>query len=254
MNDLLSIVVPAFEEESNIRSGKLETLILVLQKLVDDWELIVVDDGSSDCTPNLVQQLSLQYDRVRLLNEPHCGKGFALLAGMQAARGEYILFTDLDQATPMSEIKKLLPWFEQGYDIVYGTRGIQRKHAPFSRKCASFGYTFWRRLIIGPIASIDTQCGFKAFTRQALHNIIDHLHVYHFDRRHPVTGSMVTPGFDVEILFVARQLGYLAKPVMVNWVYHHSGGMNLYTSSWQGFLDLLRLRFAFKRGKYNFSA
>lgn len=252
-NHLLSVVVPVYEEAARIQTGELDRLVVSLQKQTRCWELVVVDDGSSDSTPELVEQLVHRNHHVRLLRELHCGKGFAVLAGMLAAKGEYILFTDLDQATPIRELDRLLPWFEHNYDIVVGTRGIRRKMAPFSRKCVSYGYILLRSIIIGSLSPVDSQCGFKAFVRRSLQDIIENLHLYHFDNRLPVQGRKVTPGFDVELLLVARQLGYSMKSVPVDWSYHHCRGMTLSVAAWQGLTDLLRIRIALKQGKYNFS-
>jgi dolichyl-phosphate beta-glucosyltransferase len=184
-NHLLSIVVPAYNEATRILAGELSRLIDSLQRQQHCWELIVVDDGSSDTTQDLVKQLAHQNNQVRLIKKPHRGKGFALLAGMLAAKGDYILFTDFDQATPIQECDQLLPWFDHGYDIVVGTRGFRRKLAPVSRKCISYGYMLLRTVITGFSSPVDSQCGFKAFTRTALQDIIKHLHVYNYDNRLP---------------------------------------------------------------------
>lgn len=248
----LSIVVPAYEETARIRNGVLDRLVASLRQQTS-WELIVVDDGSSDGTPELVEETVRRNRRVKLLREPHCGKGFAVLAGMMAARGNHILFTDFDQATPIRELDRLLPWFDQGYDIVVGSRGTRRQKAPLARKCVSRGFILLRRIILGPDPIVDTQCGFKAFTRRSLQNIIQHLHLYHPENRRPVEGRKVTPCFDVELLLVGRQLGCTIRSVPVAWSYSHCPGMSLSAAAGQGLADLLRIRLALSRGKYNFT-
>lgn len=253
LKNLLSVIVPAYNEADQIRSGKLDRLVISLQKLACRWELVVVDDGSSDCTAALVEQLVSRNPHVSLLKEPHCGKGFALLVGMRTAHGDYILFTDLDQATPIKEIKRLLPWLDRGYDLVYGTRGLQRQRAPLSRKCVSWGFVILRRMLIGSFPSLDTQCGFKLFANKPLQDIVDHLHFYTFDNRHPINGHKVTPGFDVELLLVAQQRGYLVKPVSVDWSSDQCRGMNISTGAWQGLVDILHIRRALRQGIYTFS-
>lgn len=252
METLLSVVVPAYDEAAGIRKGVLDNLVASLQKHVGNWEIVVVDDGSTDDTAELVSQLALGDNRVKLLRRSHCGKGYAVLAGMQEALGELILFTDFDQATPIREINHLLPWFEKGYDVVVGTRGVHRKRAPLTRKGLSRGYIMLRTLLLGGNPIVDTQCGFKAFTRQSLHKIIKHMQLYHPDNGCPVKGSRVTPGFDVELLLVAENLGYTIRSVPVAWSYRHCRGMNLWSACGQGLADLVRIRLALNRGKYSF--
>ncbi|HBI15914.1 MAG TPA: glycosyl transferase [Desulfobulbaceae bacterium] len=253
METHLTIVVPAYEEAARGRSGVLNSLVASLREKTFVWELIVVDDGSSDGTPELVEQLVRRNPRVKLLRAPHCGKGYAVLAGMEEARGARILYTDFDQATPLSEVDRLLPWFDQGFDIVVGTRGTGRPQAPLARKCISLGCMLLRRVLLGPDPIVDTQCGFKAFTRESLKSIIPGLHLYHPDNRRPIRGRRVTPGFDVELLMVGRQLGYAIRQVPVAWSYRHCSGMNLSAAVWQGLADLVRIRLARSRGKYNFA-
>jgi glycosyltransferase involved in cell wall biosynthesis len=253
MNPLLSVVVPAYNEADKIRQGILDDLVASLQQRASDWEVVIADDGSTDDTPDLVAGLSSRNSRVNLLQKPHCGKGFAVLAGMQAARGEHILFTDFDQATPIGEVEHLLPWFERGYDIVIGTRGTGRPQAPLMRKCLSRGYILVRGMLLGSDPIIDTQCGFKAFTRKSLQTIIEHLHLYHPTNSSPVHGRRVTPGFDVELLLVARQLGYKIKSVPVAWSHRQCRGMNLSYAVIQGLVDLIRIRLLRSRGKYVFN-
>lgn len=253
METMLSVVVPVYEEAAGIGNGVLDDMVASLQQLTSTWELVVVDDGSSDGTPELVEQLASRHRRVRLLREPHCGKGFAVLAGMQAAGGECILFTDFDQSTPIREVDRLLPWFGLGYDIVVGSRGTRRQMAPAARKCVSRGYILLRRILLGPDPIVDTQCGFKAFARRSLRNIIRHLQLYHPDNRRPARGRRVAPGFDVELLLVGRRLGCTVKSVPVTWSHRHCRGMNLAAAAGHGLTDLLRIRLALNRGKYNFA-
>ncbi len=253
MNDLLSVVVPAYEEAERIQAGILEQVVSSLQARCQAWELIVVDDGSRDATPDLVEQLVQRNDRVRLLREHHCGKGFAVLAGMRAAVGSRILFMDLDQATPVDEVEGLLPWLQRGYDIVIGTRGIRRRGASPARKGISLGYILLRRMLLGPLFTVDTQCGFKLFSRSSLEEITGRLRLYRYENRVVVRGHRVTPGFDTELLLVARQLGYGVRPVPVSWSCRRCRGMKLSASSIQGLTDLWRIGVALRRGSYDIS-
>jgi glycosyltransferase involved in cell wall biosynthesis len=246
----LSVVIPAYNESENIRRGALDKVVAYLATRDGGYELLVVDDGSEDDTAALAEAYAATHPGVRVLRNPHRGKAHTVVTGLLAAAGEIILFTDMDQATPITEVERLLPWFAQGYDLVIGSRGTTRRNAPFTRRLMSRGQVILRDLIldIGPIT--DTQCGFKAFRRTPIHHVIEHLAVY--DPRHetPIEGAAVTAGFDVELLYVARHLGYRVREVPVAWDYQLTRRVNLLRDSLRGLRDLLRIRSAARRGAY----
>ena len=231
----LSIVIPAYNEETAIRAGKLAQ--------VQDWiaaqpfpcELIVVDDQSQDETAALARAVT-----PRTFTIPHAGKAAAVIAGIRAATGEWVLFTDMDQATPIGEAAHLLAALTAGSDVAAGSRGIVRAGAPPGRYLLSLGQVAFKFLLLG-LPIVDTQCGFKAFTRRASLEIIDHLVVYNPAVLGTLTGPSVTSGFDVEFLFLARRLGYRVQAVPVRWSYQQSRRVNLVRDARRGMLDLLRI-------------
>ena len=146
----ISVVIPCYNEEQNIRLGVLDKVLLYLEKQTYPWEVLIIDDGSTDASRHLIKEFIKKNDHgFRLIENPHQGKAGTVVTGMLSARGAYILFTDLDQATPIDQIEKLRPWFVKGFDIVIGSRKGRRARAPFLRKLMGPGFTFVRNLILG---------------------------------------------------------------------------------------------------------
>jgi dolichyl-phosphate beta-glucosyltransferase len=214
------------------------------------FEILVVDDGSGDETAELVKAAAAVDPSVRLLETHHGGKAHALVQGMQAARGRIVLFADMDQATPIAEAAALLPWFDRGFDIVIGSRGLERQHAPVSRRAISYGQLLARYLILGFSDIVDTQCGFKAFRREIVEPLIARLVVYRNATEKQATGPRLSPGFDVELLYAARALGYSIKEVPVRWDHRRGRQTNLLRDCVRGVSDLLAIRSAARRGGY----
>jgi dolichyl-phosphate beta-glucosyltransferase len=250
MSPFLSVVIPAYNEEPNIRAGSLDKVARYLAAQDYSYEVLVVDDGSEDQTAALTEDFAQRHAGFRVVRNPHRGKAYAVASGMLAAQGEVILFSDMDQATPIGEAASLLPWFDQGYDVVIGSRGTVRRNAPWWRKFMSHGQIVLRNFILGFRGITDTQCGFKAFRRQAVEAIFSRLNLYGQQVDQEVKGATVTSGFDVEVLFVARKLGYRIKEVPVEWDYQHTRRVNLLKDSLRGVRDLLRIRLADLRGAY----
>ncbi len=250
MSLYLSVVIPAYNEAANIRSGSLTSVYGYLSAQPYAYEVIVVDDGSTDETAALAEAFASQHRGFRVIRNPHRGKAFTVATGLRAARGEIVLFTDMDQATPIQETAKLLPWYDQGYDVVIGSRGTYRRNAPLWRKFMSRSQILLRNLILGFRDITDTQCGFKSFRGSAVKPILDHLHLYDFANHAEVQGATVTAGFDVEVLFVAQRLGYRVKEVQVAWDYRHSRRVNLLRDSLRGVRELIEIRAADLKGAY----
>lgn len=239
-----SIIIPAYNEADAIRAGKLEQVIAWISTWGESTELIVVDDGSQDGTPQLTKN-----NLVRTISIPHAGKAYAVMTGIQNAHGDVVLFTDMDQATPISEAPKLLKLAGQSADVIIGSRGLARPNAPAGRYVLSWSQMALRRLLLG-LAIRDTQCGFKVFTHTAALDILDHLRVYHPAHPHALQGPSVTSGFDTEFLFVARRLGYRICEVPVRWNYQQTRRVRIVRDAWQGSLDLLAILESSIRGKY----
>jgi glycosyltransferase involved in cell wall biosynthesis len=251
MKPFLSVVIPAYNETANIKAGALETVSTYLSKQAYPYEVIVVDDGSEDDTAALAEAFAQTHPNFRVVRNPHRGKAYTVATGLQAGQGEIVLFSDMDQATPIREAENLLPFFQQGFDVVIGSRGSYRRNAPWWRKVMSRSQVVLRNIILGFRDITDTQCGFKAFRGSAVNTILDQLHVFSQKNVNSVQGATVTAGFDVEMLFVAQRLGYRIKEVPVEWDYRHSRRVNLLKDSMRGVQELLRIRGADLKGAYS---
>jgi len=248
---LVSVVIPCYNEETNIRNGVLHVITEYLDKQIYNKEVIIVDDGNEDASIELVERFiqSSGKSYLRLMKNQHGGKAATVISGMLASKGDVILFTDMDQATPLEEIEKLLPYFDQGYDIVFGSRAGERKGAPFIRQAMSRGFMVLRSLVLGLNGISDTQCGFKAFRKEVAHTIFGMMKI-HWQRQN-VKGATVTAAFDVEVLFVAKKRGYQLKEVPVRWHYVGTKRVNAIRESWRGFKDIIKLRLNDLQGAYN---
>lgn len=245
-NPYLTVVIPCFNEEKNLRQGVLKGIDSFLSTQNYSYEIIIIDDGSNDKSRELITKLIENSPNYILLSNPHQGKAKTVITGMLKARGEYVLFTDFDQATPMSEIDKLLP-FAHDYDVVIGSRNSGRQGAPLVRILMARGFMTLRNIILN-LGIYDTQCGFKLFKKEASYAIFRKLRLYKAKRN--LIGSSVTAGFDVELLFIAKKLGYQIKEVPVIWNYVETKRVNAVRDSWEGLKDLIRIKIHDLRGVY----
>jgi glycosyltransferase involved in cell wall biosynthesis len=244
----LSVVIPAYNEETNIRLGCLDKVSRYLEHQSYVWEVVLVDDGSTDSSPKLLDAFAQVNPGFHVMHNPHRGKAGTVIAGMLKARGSVVLFSDLDQATPIVELEKVLPWFDRGFDVVIGSRNRRREGAPFSRVVMARGFMMLRSMLLGIKGITDTQCGFKGFKRQVAKEIFSRLELY--TKNEGASGPMVTAGFDIEMLYLAKQLGYKIKEVPVEWHYVETRRVSPIKDSWQGFLDMIRIRINAWQGKY----
>ena len=168
---------------------------------------------------------------------------------MLKANGDIVIFDDMDQATPIDQLEKILPKFSNGYDIVIGSR-VGREGAPLIRKTMALGFSILRNLVLR-LPYKDTQCGFKAFKKKASNEIFKRLQV--FNQQQAQFGASVSAGFDLEILYVARKLKLKVAEVPVVW--HHKEGtkVNPIKDSWEGLRDLMKVILNAIQGKYNLS-
>lgn len=249
MQPHLSVVIPCFNEEQNIRLGALDKVAAYLERQKYSWEVLIVDDGSSDQSVPLIKEFVSENRGFRLLAEKHQGKADTVVLGVLEAKGEHILFSDLDQATPLHQVEKLWPWFEKGYKIVIGSRHNRRMGAPLMRRLMGPGFMIVRNLILG-LGIDDTQCGFKMFKREVTRPVFERLIL--FKQQKHVSGARVTAGFDVELLFIARKLGYKIKEVPVEWHYVDTRRVSPFWDSLDALVDILIIRFNNLRGLYNF--
>jgi len=232
-----SVVIPAFNEAARL-PRYLDEVVSYLVMRGEPWEVIVVDDGSTDGTPEVVRAVGTRCPRVRLLRrEPNAGKGAAVRAGMMAARGAWRLFTDADGATPIAELKRLEAAVAAGADVAIGSRAMAaagvvvraRRHRVvagrvFSRLAESLG-----------LAGIqDSQCGFKAFSAAAAADLFPRL---------ATTGF----GFDVELLLRARARGWRVVEVAVNWEDQPASKVGVFTDGPRMLWQMLAARWRVAR-------
>lgn len=209
----LSIVIPCYNEARNLERGVLEEVYQYLVSQNYIWQVIIVNDEATDHSRNLVQAFVRAHPQFSLLDISHGGKPAAVWAGIQQASGQVILLTDMDQSTPIRELDKLLPWYEQGFDTIIGSRGSAREGFSLMRKLGSFVFRNVRGgLILRGIG--DTQCGFKLFRRAVLLSLFPHLEF--FRRGGRSVGWQVT-AYDVELLYLIGKAGYSIKEVTVDW-------------------------------------
>lgn len=237
----LTIVLPCYDEMANLQKGVLDKVVLFLERKGKPYEIIVVDDGSHDGSIEFLKKFSKVNPQVRVLTNQHLGKAGAVTAGVLEAKGSYVLFTDMDQATPIEEINKLLPFFTKGYDVVIGSRSSHREGAPLNRLIVSLGMIFLRKAIVGMPTITDTQCGFKMFRRDVAYTLFSRLEKFHHGYS-SIKGSNVTAGFDVELLFLSEKLGYKIKEVPVTWLYVESRRVNPVHDAIKGLLSLVSIR------------
>ena len=249
MDTFLSVIIPCYNELANLRRGVMSQVLKILDTESFSWEVIVSDDGSTDGGYEFLEKFVSRHRGVRLLKNPKGGKAFALRSGIEAAKGKYSLFSDMDQSTPLTEFDKFLPYLSHGSRIVIGSRGYKRENFPLLRRIGSpLFLTFRRALILSGIQ--DTQCGFKCFETAVARKIFRHLMV--FNRRR---GEGWRVGaWDVELLYVAEKLGYEIKEVPVSWRDRDtstSKEREFVSESVEMLKEVIRVRLNSLRGKYD---
>jgi dolichyl-phosphate beta-glucosyltransferase len=239
-----SLIFPAFNESRRLAATLDQVLSYVSQQ---HWkaEIIVVNDGSADETREIVRQYSARNPIVRLVDNPgNRGKGYSVRNGMLTARGDMLLFSDADLSSPISEAPKLLAALENGADIAIGSRWmkseLQTERQSITRQIFGRMYNLLLRILLG-LDYKDTQCGFKAFTRNAARAIFSAQRIERW-------------GFDPELLFLAKVYGLRVAEVPVEWA--HAGGSKLrpVVDGVKMFVELLRIRWNDICGKYANSA
>ncbi len=213
MKPKLSVVITSYNERENLQRGVLSQMADFLKGVDFSYEVIINDDGSTDGGDKIIENFVKKNPGFKLIHGSHGGKALGLLNGVNQAKGEIILTTDMDQSTPLKEVLKLLPWFTAGYDVVFGSRGKLRKDSPWDRQIISWGFrTFRQFFLLHHI--VDTQCGFKAYRAEVFKQIFPKLSVVKNAKK--ATGWVVS-AFDVELLFLCEKAGYKLKEVDVAW-------------------------------------
>jgi glycosyltransferase involved in cell wall biosynthesis len=243
----VSLIIPCYNEARRLPGTLASTLAYFAQRDYS-WELLIADDGSSDATPEIAAAAAAQ-PGVRHLRLPHRGKAAAVRAGVEAARGQVIIFTDADLSTPIEYVEHARRRLLADSDLVIGSRegkGARRVDEPFYRHFMGrlFNYLVQGLLVRGVR---DTQCGFKGFRSEVARDLFGHSRLYRDDSE--VHGPLVT-GFDVELLFLARKFGYRLYQLPVTW--HHVEGSKVRPGldSLLMLGDILRVRLNDVRGLY----
>jgi len=235
-----SIVIPAYNESVRIRPT-LHALLRHIQEQNWDAEILVVNDGSSDDTAQIVREFGKVHPQVLLVENPgNRGKGYSVRNGMLHARGDICLFTDADLSSPITEAQKLFDAIARGADIAIGSRWLrtelQTERQPLYRQLFGRIFNLALRLILG-LRFADTQCGFKAFRHDAVQRIFPLQRIERW-------------GFDPEILFLARRAGLRTAEVPVIWAHSEGTRLNPFRDGMRMFVEVLRIRWYSITGEY----
>ncbi len=248
-NLTVSLVVPCYNEETNIQKGVLDKIGNYTQSLDYFSEVLIVDDGSTDQSKIIIKNKYLKlFPKFRLIENNHAGKAYAVISGIKKANGKYILFCDFDLATPIEEFEKLIGKVSNDIPIVIGSRNKDRKDAPFFRKIMSSGSVIVKSLIIGMNHINDTQCGFKLFKKDVALDILNSLRVFHNNRK--IHGASVSAGFDLEFLFVAIKKKYRIIEVPVEWKYAETRRVDFLKDTYESLRDILSIKYYDLTQKY----
>ena len=235
----LSIVIPAYNEEACL-AASIEQVVAQLESMKISWEVLVVNDGSTDRTAAVAAAWSRREPRVRLIDLPHAGKGSAVRRGMLEAAGEWRFLADADLSMPIAHLARFfdpaagLP----ATPIAIGSRealGSRRLQEPWPRHAIGRVFNAAVRLLLVPRIQ-DTQCGFKLFSRDAAETLFWLQRLDGF-------------GFDVEVLALARRMGYGVREVPIDWRWARGSKVTLAGGA-AAFLDIVRIRWNLLRGAY----
>jgi len=229
----LSVVIPAYNEENTIEAT-LYNINEYFEKQNIIFEIVVVDDGSCDETSSKVKSIAKKLNSVKLVSyKENKGKGEAISQGVLVAKGEFILFSDADLSTPISEIEKFMPYLANGYDIVIGSRRVMdsqiTRKQPFPRRLSGKVLQMLVRTVLH-LPFFDTQCGFKLFRGSIAKKLFAELKHKGFV-------------FDVEIIYRAVKSGYRIKEIGVIWANDPTTTVRFLRDSFKCFVELIQIRF-----------
>ena len=237
----LSIVIPAYNEAARIEAA-LERVMSCVAEQGWDAEVLVVDDGSKDATAAIVPRWAAAHPRLHLVkNNGNRGKGYSVRNGLLQSAGEVVMFTDADLSAPMEEANRLLTAIAEGADLAIGSRWMDRAkqtiHQPLYRQFFGRCFNWITRRVMG-LPYKDTQCGFKAFRRDAA-QVIFRLQ------------TIERWGFDPEILFIARKLKYKVREVPVTWGHDERSRMSYLKDGMKMLEEMAVIRANFLKGRYD---
>ena len=229
----LSVIIPAYNEAERLPSTLEEAYGWLTEKLPDDFEIIVVDDGSSDGTVKQTREMITTHPLLKMLVQPqNRGKGAAVKRGMLEASGDIRLFMDADHSTHIREAEKVLTAVNNSAEVVIASRQHPESdisvHQSWLREHMGQSFNFIMRSIVG-LKMEDTQCGFKAFTAKAAEDIFSRQKLEGFS-------------FDVELLFLASKLGYQIAEIPVEWINEPNSRVRMIADPVLMFADVVRIR------------
>jgi len=235
-----SIVIPAYNEAIRIEAT-LDRVLAYVYAQKWNAEILVVNDGSRDATREIILRYATAHPMLQLVENPgNRGKGFSVRNGVLHSKGESIVFTDADLASPIEESEKLLAALDAGADVAIGSRwldpSLQTRKQPFYRRVLGRIFNVALRLILG-MNFKDTQCGFKAFKREAAQAVFPLQIIERW-------------GFDPEIVFLARRLGYRVEEVAVKWAHQENTKISPIKDGLRMFTELLTIRWYAVTGRY----
>ena len=237
MNPFLSIVIPAYNEQNRL-PGTLENVFNFLKEQPYSFEVIVVENGSTDHTYEIAMGFTKQHDQMRVLQSEK-GKGTAVQKGMLAATGEFRFICDADLSMPVEELVKFLPPALQQFDIAIGTREAKesvRYNEPSYRHWGGRGLNFLIQTLILPGLN-DTQCGFKCFRGEVADDL--------FTRQ-----TMGGWSFDIELLYIARRHGYSIVEIPIHWYHFSDSKVSALPDAIRVISDIFRIHANARRGMY----
>jgi glycosyltransferase involved in cell wall biosynthesis len=237
----LSIVIPAYNESARIEAT-LDRVMSCIETQAWDAEVLVVDDGSKDDTASMIKLWMERYPRLHLIQNPgNRGKGYSVRNGLLQAAGDVVMFTDADLSAPMEEAGLLLLAIEAGADVAIGSRWMDRTrqtiHQPLYRQFFGRCFNAITRGVMG-LPFKDTQCGFKAFRREAAQIIFRLQRIERW-------------GFDPEILFIARKLKYRIVEVPVTWGHDERSRMSYVKDGMKMLEEMAVIRYNSLAGRYD---
>jgi len=237
----ISLVIPCYNEVTNIQKGVLDKIGNFTKNNSSFSEVIIVDDGSSDNTKKIIRDRYLkQFPKFMLVESVHQGKAFAIINGIKSAHAPWVMFSDIDLATPIEESEKLIAVAKKNIPIIIGSRSSQRIGAPILRKLMAVGFIIIRNLFLNLKGIKDTQCGFKLFKTSAALKIVNNLKVFHNNRQ--ASGSSVTAGFDLEFLFLASKLRFKIAEIPVSWRHVETKNVSFIKDTIETLKDIIKIK------------
>lgn len=231
----LSVIIPAYNEESRIEKTLSDYLPFLAENYSETFEILVVDDGSTDSTFHRLQEIQKRINALTVIRLPHnCGKGEAVKVGMKRSQGRYVLMADADGSTPIEELKRLMNALTSAKaEIAIGSRALTSSDTTINAR--------WYRRLLGRtfnavvnfllIPNIqDTQCGFKLYSFEAAQQLAQLQTISHY-------------GFDLEHLYIARKSGFRVVEVPINWIHREGSKVNLLRDGLRMLVSIPSIRF-----------